>query len=159
MTTPSIPPQDSCDLSRITGRVYVASPLSTYRTPRYNENMARIETLVPKADLLPARELYHSNAEWREKWPDIRSTLQALVFFDDEEGCIGAGTEQELADAYRFGIPVFFLPAPPFDTIIPCDASGQVEFWPVVDGGMRQTQRVCAAIPATAALAMLKGGG
>lgn len=138
------------------GRVYVACPLSTMDTPRYNTMLSRIRELVPDAQLLSARDLFRSNADWRARWPALLPTLDAVVFFDDAEGCIGAGTEQEISDAWRVGIPVFFLPSPPFDTLIPCDASGGVEFWPVIGGGMKQTQRVCYALPASAVVAMMR---
>lgn len=139
-----------------TGRVYIACPLSTMDTPRYNAMLARVRELVPDADFLPARDLFASNAEWRARWSTLLATLDAVIFFDDDDGCIGAGTEQEITDAWLAGIPVFFLPSPPFDALIPCDASGSVEFWPVFGSGMKQTQRVCYAVPATEVLAMMR---
>lgn len=144
-------------------RIYVASPLSTYGTARYDAMVSRVRSHYPDADILPARDLFGSNAHWRRKWPVILPTLDAVVFFDDDDGCIGAGTEQEIADAASAGIPVFFLTPPPFDRLIPCDphstTSGDIEFWPVFGGGMRQTLRVCYAVPADDALAMLSSRG
>lgn len=128
------------------GRVYLASPLSTYGTERYERALESVRAKFPRASILPARDLFASNADWRERWRGIVRTLAAVVFFDDADGCIGAGTEQEITDAYRAGVPVLFLTPPPFDALMPCDGSGAVEFWPVVGGGMRQTLRVCYAI-------------
>lgn len=148
-------------------RIYVASPISTYNTARYDVMVSRVRRHFPGSDILPARDLFRSNDDWRRKWPVILPTLDAVVFFDDDDGCIGAGTEQEIADASSSGIPVFFLTPPPFDRLISCqtqgDNSGEVEFWPVIGGGLRQTLRVCYAVPADDALAMLSthgnGGG
>ena len=140
-------------------RIYLASPISTYETSRYGAMVSRVRGHFPKSTILLARDLFTSNADWRARWARILRTVDTVVFFDDEEGCIGAGTEQEISDAHRVGIPVFFLTPPPFDRLIPCDASGDVEFWPVVGGGMRQTLRVCYAIPADDALAMLTTAG
>ena len=139
-------------------RVYVASPLSTYQTDRYEAMVSRIRSHAPDADILPARDLFTGNADWRRNWPVILPMLDAVVFFADEDGCIGAGTEQEIADAQLTGIPVFFLTPPPFDRLVSCDESGAVEFWPV-PGWPRQTQRVCYSISADDALALLSAHG
>lgn len=159
-------------------RIYVASPLSTYHTTRYDRMLSRVRECFPESVILPARDLFASNADWRSRWPDILPTLDALVFFDDDAGCIGAGTERELADALAAAIPVYFLTPPPFDRLdplTPCetlrepfhdtrsDDAGAVSFEPVIGGGMRQTLRVCLSVPADAALALLlahgNGGG
>ncbi|MBA3274580.1 MAG: hypothetical protein H0T72_02205 [Chloroflexia bacterium] len=115
--------------------------------------------MLPNADLLAARNLFTSNAEWRRRWPGILPTLAALVFFDDADGCIGAGVEREIVGAHGLGIPVYFLPGPPVDALVPCDDTGRVEFWPVYGQGWRQTLRVCHAVPASDARALLSKGG
>ncbi len=147
----------------IHNRIYVASPISTYQTDRYDAMVCRARCHFPDSDILPARDRFASNADWRRKWPVILLTLDAVVFFDDDDGCIGAGTEREIADAQSAGIPVFFLTPAPFDRLIPCDRqggdSGAVEFWPVIGGGMRQTLRVCYAVPVDDALALLSAHG
>jgi hypothetical protein len=142
---------------RITGRVYIASPIATFCTPRYDMELQRVRDLLPDADLIPARGAFTNNRDWRARWPALLRTLEAVVFFDDDEGCIGAGTEQEITDAWRAGIPVFFLPRSPVNRLLPCDEGGKVEFWPVVNGGMRQTLRVACALSATDVLSMMKG--
>ena len=109
MITPSIPPQDSCDLSRITGRVYVASSLHTFDTPRYSTELARITEHFPNADLLPARGQFTSNADWKRGWSDILTTIDALVFFADDDGYVGYGVWAELTDADARGIPIWYL--------------------------------------------------
>lgn len=139
-------------------RVYIASPISTYGTARYDAMVSRVRSHFPESDILPARDLFTSNADWRRKWPVILPTLDAVVFFDDDDGCIGAGTEQEITDAQSAGIPVSFLAPPPFDRLVRCDDSRAVEFWPV-PGWPRQTQRVCLSVPADEAIAMLTTAG
>lgn len=109
MITPSIPPQDSCDLSRITGRVYVASPLHTFDTPRYGRELARIRERFPHAEILPSRGLFTCNADWKRGWPDLLTTLDALVFFADEDGYVGLSVWTELGDADERGIPIWYL--------------------------------------------------
>ncbi len=93
----------------ITDPVYLASPLGTFRTPRYGAKLAATRAHFPRADVLPARELFTSNADWRRRWPAILPTLRALVFFDDDAGYLGLGTWAELADVYRAGVPVWYL--------------------------------------------------
>jgi hypothetical protein len=159
--------RDRVSSETIHHRIYVASPISTYTTARYDAMLTRVRRHFPASDILPARDLFTSNADWRRTWPVILPTLDAVVFFDDDDGCIGAGTEQEIADAQSAGIPVCFLTPPPFDRFIPCETQGEtqgddfaeVEFWPVIGGGMRQTLRVCYAIPANDVLTLSSSRG
>lgn len=109
MIIPSIPPQDSCDLSRITGRVYVASSLHTFDTPRYGTELARIREHFPHAEIVPARGLFGSNADWKRGWPALLPTIDALVFFADDDGYVGLGVWTELCDADERGIPICYL--------------------------------------------------
>lgn len=108
MTTQSIPSQHPCDPSRITGRLYVASPLSTFNTPRYDSELQHLRAHFHHADIVPARGLFTSNAEWKRGWPDILSTIDALVFFADDDGYVGYGVWTELSDAYERGIPIWY---------------------------------------------------
>lgn len=151
--------RDRVSSEAIHNRIYVASPISTYTTARYDAMLSRVRSYFPESDILPARDLFESNTDWRRKWPVIVTTLDAVVFFDDDDGCIGAGTEQEITDASSARIPVFFLSPPPFDQVVSCDESGAVEFWPVIGGGMCQTLRVCLSVPADDALALMSARG
>jgi hypothetical protein len=102
-------------------RVYVASPLSTYRTPRYDAMVARVRVLFPQAEILPAREVFRSNADWRARWACIMPTLAAVVVFPDTGGWIGAGVWKEVHDARNHGIPVYVL-----------DDAGDVRGWEAI---------------------------
>ncbi|MDQ3642776.1 MAG: hypothetical protein M3450_15225 [Actinomycetota bacterium] len=89
-------------------RVYVASPLTTYRTSRYEAKLAQVIEQFPDATLLPARDLFRSTADWRTRWPALLPTLTELVFFAETDGTIGLGVWSELHDAADC-IPVWYL--------------------------------------------------
>lgn len=91
-------------------RIYLASPLSTYRTPRYDAVLALIEARYPHAELLPARSLFQSNEEWRQRWPGLLATLTDLVFFAVPDGSVGLGVWCEVQDAAD-RMPVWFVDA------------------------------------------------
>lgn len=90
-------------------RVYVASPLSTYRTPRYDLMAACVRRHFPGADVLMPLDLFTSNSDWLAKWPAILPTLSAFVAFTDEEGWVGRGVWTEVRDARAHGVPVSVL--------------------------------------------------
>lgn len=89
-------------------RVYVASPLTTFQTARYDAKLRQISTRFPTAKLLPARDLFRSTTEWQEQWPLLLPTLAALVFFSETNGTIGLGVWSELHDAVE-SLPVWYL--------------------------------------------------
>lgn len=118
--------RDTIDPTRITGRVYVASSLSTYDTPRYDRMIDAVRLHFPEADLLPARDQFTSNADWRRKWPRMLPTLAAVVFFDDGDGYLGLGVSTEIVHAHRSGLPVWFLDDA--ETLHPIDSGTFSEF-------------------------------
>src|SRR5262249_53204282 len=89
--------------------VYVASPLSTYQTKRYDLMLAYARRHFLDADLLPARGLYRDTAHWRQSWPRQLHRITTLVFFAATDGSIGRGVVTEIEDARRHGVPVHFL--------------------------------------------------
>lgn len=157
MITPSIPPQDSCDLSRITGRVYVASSLHTFDTPRYNTELARITEHVPHAEIMPARSLFTSHAEWRRGWPNILTTIDALVFFADDDGYVGYGVWTELCDANERGIPIWYLA--PHGRLYEFGDSDDVQVSLQPSNSMRQFAMIAYTVSGTEALDLLKAKG
>ncbi len=58
--------------------VYLAAPLSTFATPRYDAALALIRERHPHARILSPRDAFKSNADWLEQWPSIRPTITAL---------------------------------------------------------------------------------
>lgn len=93
----------------IAGRVYVASSLSTYGTPRYDTMIAEARALFPRADVLPACDLFADRTDWLRRWPGVLRSLATVVAFADAEGWIGYGVWSEVRDALRRGLPVYFL--------------------------------------------------
>ncbi len=102
-------PAQTVNLRTTTSRVYVASSLSTYATPEYSTNLERITELFPDAEILAARDLFTSNADWLRKWPGIVLQIDALIFFEHADGYIGYGVWTEISDALAHGIPVYLL--------------------------------------------------
>ena len=90
-------------------RVYVASSLHTFNTPRYDVELNRIRTRFPDAAIIPARGRFHSNRAWRRGWPKLLASIDAVVFFADDDGFIGLGVWTELCDADERGIPISYL--------------------------------------------------
>jgi hypothetical protein len=152
---PSIPPQDSCDLSWITGRVYVASSLHTFDTPRYNTELARIREHFPHAEIVPARGLFGSNAHWKRRWPDILTTIDALVFFADDDGYVGLGVWTELCHADERGIPIWYQA--PHGRLYEFGDSDAVEV-SLRPWDSKQFAMIAYKLSAEEALAMVKGG-
>lgn len=89
--------------------VYLASPIGTYHTPRYDRMLAHAGRHFPDASILPARGLYRDVADFKRRWPRLLPTLSALAFFADEAGYIGYGVWTEIRDMRRRGLPVWFL--------------------------------------------------
>jgi hypothetical protein len=89
--------------------VYLASPIATYYTLRYDRMRAHVERLFPGAAIVAARGLYRNSADFLRRWPTIRHSLSTLVFFTDEQQYIGYGVFTEIRDARDGGLPVFFL--------------------------------------------------
>lgn len=90
-------------------RVYVASPLSTYHTPRYEAMLAHIAARFPAAEILPARDLFGSTAEWRARWPQTLASIDAICVFPDESRWVGRGVWTEVRDAAAAGLPVWVV--------------------------------------------------
>lgn len=102
-STLSIAPTD------VTGTVYLASPLSTYHTPRYDRMCEHVRNLFPNATVLPARDCGFTRATWLPRWRTMLPTLVAVVFFRDEAGMIGKGVYTEILDADARGLPIWMV--------------------------------------------------
>lgn len=90
-------------------KVYIASPIQTYTEPRYPDMVAQVGLAWPYDDMLPAKSMFASSAEWRSEWPKLVKTLGLLVFFTDKDGFIGKGVKTEIDDALKLKIPVYYL--------------------------------------------------
>ena len=89
--------------------IYLASPMPTYGTARYERPLAACGRQIPHAEILEPRSLFADASDWLQRWPLILTTIDALVFFDDGTGIIGYGVWTELHDAERSGKPVLYL--------------------------------------------------
>jgi hypothetical protein len=58
--------------------VYLAAPLTTFSTPRYDDALTLISEREPRARILSPRDLFTSNADWLRQWPAIRPTITTL---------------------------------------------------------------------------------
>jgi hypothetical protein len=89
--------------------IYLASPISTYPTYRYDLALCRIEARFPAADVIPARRERRDSADWLARWPATVRTLDRLVYFPAADRTIGAGVAREVIDAYALRLPVHLL--------------------------------------------------
>lgn len=89
--------------------VYIASPVSTFQTARYEVNLIRIRRRYSEAEILEPRRLFKSTADWRAKWSSTLEHITELVFFCDESDHYGDGLAFELEDARLRHIPVWYL--------------------------------------------------
>ncbi len=89
--------------------VYVASPLGTYHSPRYDRLLKVVRRQFPRGRVIPARGLFRDSNHWRSAWPILLSSISILVFFPDVCGWIGFGVWRELRDVAALGRPVFLL--------------------------------------------------
>ncbi len=99
----------SSDPAATTGRVYLAYPLTIHKTPRAARFVRLARRRFPHAEVLPACDLYASNADWLRRWPGILSTLAAVCVVTDGRGWIGYGVWIEVRDAQAVGVPVYLL--------------------------------------------------
>jgi len=79
-------------------RIYFAAPMQMYNDPLYDVALRHVHELFPFAEVLSARDLFTSSADWREKWPAIQPTVDMLVFITDRDGWIGRGVLKEILD-------------------------------------------------------------
>ncbi len=89
--------------------VYLASPMPTYQTARYDTMIEHARRAFPGAELLPARGLYHSSEHWLATWPEHLRRITTAVFFTDVDRSIGLGVYHEVQDVLAAGMPVHLL--------------------------------------------------
>ncbi|MDP9366683.1 MAG: hypothetical protein M3Q03_00160 [Chloroflexota bacterium] len=97
------------DPAATTGKVYLAYPLTIHRTPRVSRLVRFARQRFPHAEVLPACDLYASNADWLHRWPAILSTLVAVCVVTDGRGWVGLGVWTEVLNAQAVGVPVYLL--------------------------------------------------
>jgi hypothetical protein len=93
----------------LAGTVYVAAPMSLYRTARYDRLVAAIRALFPRAQVLDARSAWTSTEDWRGGGPLVLPIVSAVVVLADRGGWVGAGVVAEIDDAVATGRPIWHL--------------------------------------------------
>lgn len=140
------------------GRVYLASSLHTYATPEYSRYLNTLAGLLPDAKILPARDLFRSNDDWRHRWPDILPTLDALVYVEDRDGYIGRAVYTEIIDALAQGIPVRYLAPAGHLYELATEDDGEPVLTAFHPFDWRQFAQLAYRMPGDEALALLHDG-
>jgi hypothetical protein len=90
--------------------IYVASPMTTYDTPRYDQMLLLIRKRYPNDRIRPARGMYKNAGHWRNLWPQILHSLTkqngVVVVFPQPDRIIGRGTYVEAMDGFDRGLDV-----------------------------------------------------
>jgi hypothetical protein len=92
--------------------VYVASPIPTFATTRYDHFLEVVVEHYEDWEVIPARSQWHSNEDWRLGWPALLDTLDVLVGFGEPDGIIGQGTFAEIVEAADAGCEVWIAEQP-----------------------------------------------
>jgi len=87
---------------------YLASPIPTYGTARYDRIIALVRVMYPNELLLEPCHLLANHEEWRTRWPGIVGSIARLVFFANDDASLGAGVLRELHDARWQNVPIEF---------------------------------------------------
>lgn len=90
-------------------RVYLASPIPTYWTLRYERYLEHLRRLAPGADLLEPRRLRWTAESWLAEGRELLAGCDALVAFGLPGDIIGRGVARELDWAAELGVPTFQL--------------------------------------------------
>jgi len=88
--------------------IYLASPLPTYGTARYDRTVALVHAKYFGDPLLEPRILFARNEDWRDLWPGTVASIARFVFLANPDHSIGAGVLRELCDARSQGVPIEF---------------------------------------------------
>lgn len=90
-------------------RVYLACPMTLYQPDHaYRRLLARVRRAFPNAEIVSPRETFSGTREWRERWPGLLPTLDAIAVAPDGDR-IGLGVLREIADALFTGLPIYVL--------------------------------------------------
>jgi hypothetical protein len=81
----------------------------SYGTAAYERAVRALSNLMPGVDLLQARDLYRSTADWKARWPDVLASLDRVVFITAPDRVIGGGVMAEIVDARLRNLPVDYL--------------------------------------------------
>ncbi len=86
-------------------RIYVAHPMSAYKTAHARRLVATLGKVLPDADVVDPEQLAWATSEaWFDAWPDVLAGLSGVVVFAAADETIGLGCVLELTDALAAGV-------------------------------------------------------
>lgn len=92
-------------------RVYAAHSKVTYWTEHEAHCLDALGVIFAGWEVFNPAGRYRTDAGWLRAWPRLLSTLDALVLFADETGCVGVGCMREVTDAIFAGVVLYCLDA------------------------------------------------
>ncbi len=93
-------------------RIYVAHPMSSYKTAHARRLVERLGKLLPGAEVLDPEKLgWPTSDAWLDAWPDVLSGLAGFVLFAATDETVGLGCVLELTDALAAGVALAGLDA------------------------------------------------
>lgn len=84
--------------------VYIASPLSTFRSPRFLRMLAKMGDHFSGVEFIIGRDESISGDGRRESWPFMLRQCVAVCVFPDHEGWISRGVWTQMRDAVAHGV-------------------------------------------------------
>lgn len=100
---------DVGQLPTLAGEVYLAAPITTYRSGQYDCALRWLRTNYPHATIVSARDAFRDRVDWLARWRGVLSRCAALVFITDGEDFIGRGVDGEITFARARPILVLML--------------------------------------------------
>jgi hypothetical protein len=88
--------------------VYVAATIPDYSRPVYEEALAWLRSVLPNANIVPARGRWYSTADWLRHWPEELQSIDLLVIVSRWQDHIGPGVLREYRDLQDIGVPALW---------------------------------------------------
>lgn len=93
-------------------RLYVAHPMSSYKTAHARRLVAKLGKLLAGAEVVDPEQLgWPTSDAWFDAWPDVLAGLAGFVLFAAPDETIGLGCVLELTDALAAGVALAGLDA------------------------------------------------
>lgn len=111
--------------------IYIASPVSTYTTSRYDKVRELVHTQFPDDVIYAARGMYANSEDWISQWPTIAKRMDICVYFAAADGTYGRGVYHELESFFAAHKPVYYarLKTLVLETTFPLHIINNGESW------------------------------